>query len=285
MITSFAWHARTQRALSSLMRRLGRDRFSRDDFLVTPLTVQIPDLAAAFDGYRIVQISDIHFGHWVSPDRLFGIVELINDQKPDLVVNTGDFVSYVMEELAPDLMAAMGQIEATDGSLAVLGNHDHWMGANRVTEVLSAGNVTVLRNDVFSIKRSTAELHVGGVDDIIAEADRLEIVMDKLPPTGPAMMLAHEPDFADETAATGRFFLQLSGHSHGTQLVPPILGPVIRGRQFQKYPSGLYQIGDMLQYTSNGVGTHALRLRINCPPEIVVVTLRSTSPSPTINDQ
>ena len=73
-----------------------------------------------------------------------------------------------------------------------------------------------------------------------------------------------------------RFFLQLSGHSHGTQIVPPFFGPVsYAANLFEKYPSGRYQVGNMVQYTSNGVGTHAVRLRINCPPEIVVVTLNA----------
>ena len=147
------------------------------------------------------------------------------------------------------------------------------MDPDRVAEILSTGNVTVLRNDIYSVQRSGAELHIGGVDDITAKADRLDLLMEKMPRFGPALMLAHEPDFADETAATGRFFLQLSGHSHGTQFVPPFIGPIIRGRHFKKYPNGRYQVGDMVQYTSNGVGTHAVRLRINCPPEIVVVTL------------
>ena len=97
--------------------------------------------------------------------------------------------------------------------------------------------------------------------------------MAKMPATGPALMLAHEPDFADKTAATGRFFLQLSGHSHGTQIILPGLGSFLRGTHFKKYPHGLYKVGEMMQYTSNGVGTHAFRLRINCPPEIVVITL------------
>lgn len=273
MFDSFAWHAGTQRTLSAIMHRLGRDHFSRDDFIITPLAVTVPGLDPIFEGYCIVQVTDIHFGHWISPERLNGLVDLINEQKPDLVVNTGDFVSYVMEELASDLTAAMKRIESKDGSLAVLGNHDHWMDADRVTEILSDGNVTVLRNDVYSVRRNGAELHIGGVDDISSEADRLDLVLQALPPSAPALVLAHEPDFADETAATGRFFLQLSGHSHGTQIVPPFIGPVLRGNLFQKYPTGRYQVGDMVQYTSNGVGTHALRLRVNCPPEIVVVTL------------
>ncbi len=275
MFDSFAWHAGTQRALSALMERLGRDRFRRDDFIVTPLPLVISGLSPAFDGLRIVHVTDIHFGHWISRDRLYGLVDLINEQEPDLAVNTGDFVSYVMEDLAGDLTAAMRRIDSRYGSLAVLGNHDHWLGPDRVTEILEAGNVRVLRNDVFTIENEGSVLHVGGVDDITAGADRLDKVMAKMPPAGPALMLAHEPDFADKTAATGRFFLQLSGHSHGTQIVPPLIGPVLRGRHFVNYPNGRYQIGDMVQYTSNGVGTHAMRLRVNCPPEIVVVTLRA----------
>lgn len=273
MIDSFAWHAGTQRTLSALMKRLGRTRFSRDDFIITHLPITVPRLDPAFEGYRIVQISDIHFGHWVSTERLVGIVDLINEQDPDLAVNTGDFVSYVVEDLASDLTAAMKQIQSRDGSLAVLGNHDHWMGADRVTEILSDGNVTVLRNEVFSVHRNGVALHIGGVDDIVAGADRFDLVMEKMPQSGSAMMLAHEPDFADQTAATGRFFLQLSGHSHGTQIVPPYIGPILRRHHFKHYPKGRYQVGEMVQYTSNGVGTHGIRLRINCPPEIVVVTL------------
>ena len=162
MFDSFAWHAATQRTLSSIMQRLGRDRFSRDDFTITPLPVTVPGLDPAFEGYRIVQVSDIHLGHWVSPERLNGIIDLINEQEPDLAVNTGDFVSYVMEDLAPDLTAAMQRIASKDGSLAVLGNHDHWTDPDRVTEILSAGNVIVLRNDVYSVRRDGAELHIGG---------------------------------------------------------------------------------------------------------------------------
>lgn len=278
MFDSFAWHAGTQRALSSLMERLGRDRFRRGDFIVTPLPLLVSGLSPAFDGFRIVHITDIHFGHWISKERLYGLVDLINEQEPDLAVNTGDFVSYVMEELAGDLTAAMRGIDSRYGSLAVLGNHDHWLGPDRVTEILEAGSVRVLRNDVFTIEKEGSVLHVAGVDDITAGADRLDRVMAKMPPAGPAVMLAHEPDFADKTAATGRFFLQLSGHSHGTQIVPPLIGPVLRGRHFKNYPNGRYQIGDMVQYTSNGVGTHAMRLRVNCPPEIVVVTLHAAEP-------
>ena len=265
--------ATLQLSLAHLMHTLKRDRFSVDDFLISELPISVADLDPIFDGYRIVHFTDIHMGHWISPDRLSGIIDLINQQNPDLVVNTGDFVSYVVDEYRELMVDAFRKIDAPDGSLAVLGNHDHWMGDHTVREILSVGNVTDLSNDVVTIQRGGAQLHIAGVDDVMVKANRLDTVMAKLPAEGPAIMLAHEPDFADETAVTNRFFLQLSGHSHGTQILLPKLGPVLRGTMFKKYPVGRYQVGNMVQYTSHGVGTHSFRVRINCPPEIVVVTL------------
>jgi predicted MPP superfamily phosphohydrolase len=87
--------------------------------------------------------------------------------------------------------------------------------------------------------------------------------------------LAHEPDFADTSAATGRFDLQLSGHTHGGQVVLPFIGPPILPHLGRKYPSGLYKVQEMFQYTNRGVGMARLPLRINCPPEITVFILES----------
>ena len=84
-----------------------------------------------FEDYKIVHYTDIHFGHWISPERLEGIVALINEHQPDLVVNTGDFVSYVIDDLANEMITSFRKIEAPDGSLAVLGNHDHWLDAQQ----------------------------------------------------------------------------------------------------------------------------------------------------------
>lgn len=255
------------------MHQMGRDRFHKENFVITHLPVSVPGLNSAFAGYRIVHITDIHYGHWVTKERLEGIITLINEQQPDLVVNTGDFISYILDDIAAEMVQGLRKIEAPDGSLAVLGNHDHWMGSDRVRLVLEEAGLVILDNDVFSIQREEASLYVGGVDNVSVGADDLTAVLAKLPHDGPAFLLAHEPDFADKAAATGRFFLQLSGHSHGSQIILPGIGPLIRGHLFKKYPAGRYQVGGMIQYTSHGVGTHTFRLRINCPPEIVVITL------------
>lgn len=268
----FYLRGKWQVALTGLMQRLGRQRFHPAHFDIVPLTVEIPHLASAFAGYRLVQISDIHLGHWVTAERLHGIAHLVNAQQPDAIVITGDFASYVLEEVLVDLTAGLQQLRARDAMLAVMGNHDHWLDVSRVRRAVADAGVIELQNDVYTVRRGTAVLHIAGVDDIMVKQDDLAMVLAKLPPDGPAILLAHEPDFADVSAATGRFALQLSGHSHGGQIVLPHLGP-LRGPLFRKYPHGRYQVGDMVQYTNRGLGTNMIRLRLNCRPEITVITL------------
>jgi hypothetical protein len=270
-----ALRAQMQLALAAAMERLGRHRFDPRDFEIVPLAVSIPRLDSAFDGYRIVHLSDIHMGHWMTAARLAGLAQLVNAQSPDLVAITGDFVSYVLDEVAGDLVTGLSLLRPRDMAVATLGNHDHWLGAAGVRRLLRQGGVTDLSNDVCTVHRHGARLHVAGVDDVIVGQDRLDTVLNKLPSPDAAVLLCHEPDFADVSAASGRFHLQLSGHSHGTQLVLPRVGTFIRGHYFRKYPIGRYDVNGMTLYTNRGVGTNTIRLRINCPPEITVITLRS----------
>jgi predicted MPP superfamily phosphohydrolase len=243
------------------------------------LSLEIPGLAAEFDGYRIVQISDLHLGHWLSPKRLDGVVQLVNQQEPDLVVMTGDFVSYVLTGIIECMVAAFSELKPKDATLAIMGNHDHWMGPENIRAIFESSGVVELANDVYTILRRDAKLHIAGIDDVTVGAHDLDAVLKKLPNDGPAILLAHEPDFADISAQSGRFALQLSGHSHGGQIVLPKIGALLRGPGFFKYPNGLYQVGDMIQYTNRGVGTHVFRMRYNCLPEITVITLES-KPTP-----
>jgi hypothetical protein len=285
MHTRLGFYLREQLQLrqTAVMYRLGRQRFQPEQFEIVPITVAIPGLDAAFAGYRLVQISDIHMGHWVTAERLQGIVQLVNAQSPDAIAITGDFVSYVLDGVLAELAAGLGQLRAKDVVTAVMGNHDHWLDVRQVRQTLADAGIIELQNDVYTVRRGAARsrfgfavLHFAGVDDIMVGQDNLEAVLAKLPDEGPAILLAHEPDFADISAATGRFALQLSGHSHGGQVVLPRFGPP-RGPLFKKYPNGRYQVSQMIQYTNRGLGTHTFRLRINCKPEITVFTLRGDS--------
>jgi predicted MPP superfamily phosphohydrolase len=118
-------------------------------------------------------------------------------------------------------------------------------------------------------------LHIAGVDDVLENLADLKGVLRQLPEEGEAILLAHEPDFADISARSGRFSLQISGHTHGGQVVLPFIGPPILPPRGRKYPSGRYQINGMVQYTNRGVGTTTIEIRWNCPPEITVFNLQS----------
>ncbi len=265
-----------QRVMTRGRNIIKKPEFKPENFQLEYVEVTITNLHPNFNDYRIVNISDIHLGQWISPKHLEGVVDLINDQKPDAIAITGDFVSYILEDVAEDLETALTRLNPKEISVAVLGNHDHWMGAERIREILKNCNIIDLSNNVYTLKRGEAKLHLAGVDSVMLNKHRLDLVVDKLPEDWPAILLAHEPDFADVTSTTGRFSLQISGHSHGGQFIIPGLGTFIRGPHFIKYPHGQYQVGDMIQYTSRGLGTNIFWFRINCNPEITIFKLKSS---------
>jgi len=270
---------RLRRGLQRIMSRYSKlvgQKFNPGDFEVVKIKVNISGLSTPFQGYRIVHISDIHYGQWISADRLRGVIGLINLQEPDLVAITGDFVSYSGRKIE-ELIPLFKGIRARDGTVAVLGNHDYWVGAERIRSILSESKIIELNNDVYKVTREGCALYIAGVDSSTLKKNQLDKVLQKLPPNGPAILLVHEPDFADSSAETKRFSLQLSGHSHGGQFVIPKLGTPFRGNGFKKYPLGRYQVEEMVQYTNRGLGTNAFWIRINCAPEITVIDLQPLS--------
>src|SRR5918997_6078986 len=243
---------------------------------VRSVELTLPRLAPEFDGYRIVQFGDLHLDDWSRPERLHRIVEKVNEQRPDLGAITGDFGSYSARAFdAERLIAALRGLRARDGCAAILGNHDYLTDVKLVRHCIREGGVTELINGVLTLKRGDAALHFAGIDDVMEGRSRLDLVLQKLPESGAAILLAHEPDFADVSAATGRFDLQLSGHSHGGQIGVPLLRRLVLPPFSQRYTRGLYEVGGMVLYTNRGLGFVHLRLRFLCRPEITVLTLRS----------
>jgi uncharacterized protein len=230
---------------------------------INSLQLTLPNLASEFNGYRIVQISDIHRDKWMSSRRLLKIVRLVNQQKPDLVTITGDLVTRNLPKLIPSLTVSLTHLTPTDKTVAVLGNHDHENDTQKIIEALQKSNIVHLGNAIYTLKRGNALLHIAGVDDVQMGKGRLDA----------AILLAHEPDFANISAATGRFDLQLSGHSHGGQVRLPFIEPPILPPLGRKYYLGEYQIKNMFLYTNRGLGMTGLHLRLFARPEITVFTL------------
>ena len=245
---------------------------------VEQVNLILPRLSSLFHGLKIAQISDIHMGGWMNSERFKRVVELISLQKPDYLLVTGDFlIGHIFdqnsEQNLQELINLFSPLTKSIPSFAVLGNHDYWTNSHAVREMLHSSGIIDLTNSAFPVTRGDANLYLCGVDDIWEGDVRLNDVIEELKDESAAILLAHEPDFADLSSKTGRFDLQLSGHSHGGQVVVPFYGPLVLPYLGQKYPSGLYQVGEMLQYTNRGVGMINPPVRFNCTPEITLFTL------------
>lgn len=245
---------------------------------VTQVKIPLARLPKEFDGFRIAQLSDIHIGGWMNRERLSEVLELVRQQGPDLVVITGDFVignswSRSLDFAAKDMTIEMSTLTSEFKVLGVLGNHDHWTDSTKVREMLSSCGIFELKNDVHVIVKNGESLCIAGLDDISEDEHRMEDLLERLPINTTSILLAHEPDYAEVSSSFGRFVLQLSGHSHGGQVVIPFLGPPILPKWARKYPAGLYRVGEMWLYTNRGVGMTSPFVRFNCRPEITVFTL------------
>ncbi len=247
-------------------------------FQVVRVKVDIPQLASNFDGFKIVQISDLHADYAMTAQKFAKIVRLVDRQKPDIVAITGDFFSYQPSQKSAELLeTSLIKLLPKEKTVAVLGNHDHYYDPQILRQILQKSNILELENSVYNIQRGEEVLSIAGVDDYWKQKARLDLVLQELPKKSIAVIMAHEPDFADLSAATKRFVLQMSGHSHGGQVKLPFLPPPVLPTFAKKYPLGRYQVGNMVQYTNRGIGMGKPLVRLGARPEITVFTLSASS--------
>lgn len=241
----------------------------------------LPRLPEQLDGFKIVQLSDLHYGPHIRSADLAAVVTLSNQLRPDVTVVTGDFVTAPLfgparqaRRDAEPCANALGGLQARLGKFAVLGNHDYMVDPDLVAHVLKSSGILVLRNYAIPIEISKTRLWLAGVDDVLARAADLGNALQQVPGYEPTILLAHEPDYADHVSRF-QVDLQLSGHSHGGQVRFPLLGAPILPEMARKYPMGLRRVGPLYLYTNRGIGVIDPPVRLNCPPEITLLTLRS----------
>lgn len=243
---------------------------------VVRVTIAPTGLPAALDGYAICQLSDLHRGPLVSEAFLRQAVDLANSLRPDLTVVTGDFVSD-HSRFAVSCGAALSGLQAADGVYGVLGNHDYWNDdPEAVSATIQRSGIQLLTNRSVTLRRWGTAWSLCGVDDWWAGRPDLEAAQADVPNRAFKLLLCHEPDPVEEAALRG-FSLQLSGHTHGGQLLLPGRRPLITPDYGHKYPIGLRQVpGTATQvYTNTGLGVIFPPIRINCPPEVTLITLRA----------
>ncbi len=251
-------------------------KFDSSKIEVVEIDITIDNLGWNFNNLRILNLTDIHLGQWINPEYLDKLIDYVNTLNVDLVTLTGDYFSYVTKGYEQSLQDSFKKIESKYGKFGVLGNHDHWMGSKKVRDIFTNSNVIDLSNDVYTLEKDGEFLNICGVDSCTVCADNLDKVLAKMKKDTPSILLAHEPDFAKQSSQTNRFDLQISGHSHGGQfIIPKFETTPFRGPNSRKYPVGIYELGNMIQYTSKGLGTNSFRLRVNCKPEITIITLKT----------
>ena len=248
--------------------------------------LSLAGLPQGFDGMRIVQLSDIHLDGYTEPYFLRQVVQQVNGLKPDVVVLTGDYVTGGVGTVRYQLGAAwqcaniLAELACKE-RYAVLGNHDYSISAEVVATAFRDNGIPMLRNMHMPLERGGGRIWMAGVDDpVLGSPDPERAIPAKIRnvPNEPVILLCHAPDYADtvrEQAVGSSVGLMLCGHTHGGQVRLPLLGALELPVLGKKYVEGLFQLGAMQLYVNRGIGTIGLPFRLNCPPEITVLTLRA----------
>jgi len=253
---------------------------------VSSRDVFLPSLPSAFDGFRIAQISDIHMDEFTEAFFVRDVVNRVNSLNPDAVFLTGDFVT---SELAPRKFAIgagwqcagiLNQLTCRQ-RYAVLGNHDVMIGADAVSEALTDNDILVLRNYYMPLERSGGRIWLAGLADPVQGLPDPEATIPaaiRNIPQEPIVLLCHAPDYVDDllTLPSGQAVsLMLCGHTHGGQIRLPLIGPLVLPQMGRKYVEGWFRFGRLQMHVNRGIGTVGLPFRLDCPPEISMLTLRS----------
>jgi len=201
------------------------------------------------------------------------IAALINSLIPHLIVIGGDLVSSATLEYLPHYEEFFRQLQAPEGVVVVRGNHDCYAEKKEFKHIVEQGGGVVLDNRLLEISREGQKLYLIGLDCSYYHQDDLSALLPKLHYKNANILIVHEPDNADQYAASGKIGLQLSGHTHGGQIRLPLIGSPWLPRCGRKYSRGLYRFNRMLLYTNSGLGTSSAHLRIGCPPEVALIRL------------
>lgn len=244
-------------------------------FQITELDVTLKRLPRAFDGYRIVQVSDIHVGPTIGRPFIEAMVEEVNRLGADLVAITGDLVDGSVASLRHHT-EPLRDLRATDGTYFVTGNHEYYSGADDWVMELERLGIVTLKNSRVELARGDARIDLAGVTDYRAapygDAPDLALALEGRDPNRELILLAHQPAELENARKHG-VGLQLSGHTHGGQfwpwtLVVAMIQPVVRG---------LARFGDTQVYVNTGTGYWGPPLRTGNAPEITLVRLRAPS--------
>jgi predicted MPP superfamily phosphohydrolase len=253
-------------------------------FEVTRRQVGIKGLSPGLDGLRIVQLSDIHHGQWMSLAWVRQIIDATNALAPDVVALTGDYVYHGLEYVRPVAME-LARLRARVGVVGVMGNHDWWENGDVAKWAFAKEGIPLIDNARMFVtphrclvKEAREGLCLAGVGDLWEDKCLYDRALGSAPGGMPRVLLSHNPDVAEEPhfLQSGlRVDLMLSGHTHGGQIWLPGLGaPVTNSAYGQKYAKGLVAGPVCPVFVSRGLGMTVMPVRLGVRPEIAVIELR-----------
>lgn len=247
--------------------------FRRRAFVVERLDVPVRDLDPRLDGFRIVQLSDLHVGSLTPKPWADRWVAAANREAADLAVVTGDMVTSGVE-FHDDIADALADLRAKHGTIVSMGNHDYFGEGEPLISRLRERGCIVMRNEGRTLTHDGADLYLAAVDDTWTRRANLEAALAEWPTHLPAVLLAHEPAVWDG-AAPRNVALTLSGHTHGGQVAVPFFGKrASLANLSHDYTVGLYERAGAHLYVHPGLGTTGPPVRFGVAPAIAVLTLR-----------
>ncbi|MBM4314137.1 MAG: metallophosphoesterase [Deltaproteobacteria bacterium] len=222
---------------------------------------------------RIVQLTDIHAGLYMNREQMRRYVDRVNALQPDLFALTGDYISNSIAFL-PGCLEEMARVHARYGTLAVLGNHEHWNAdLDELKAIFRRRGVPLLQNEHRVVRTGRGPFAVAGIDDLRNGKPDLDAALRGIDEAVPTILLCHRPEIFPQAAAQG-ISLTLSGHYHGGQIKLGMRGAGVCLAQLRTpYVGGLYRSGSSRLYVSAGIGTTFTPVRLNAPPEITLLNL------------
>lgn len=234
--------------------------------------ITLDRLPKKLDGFKIIQLSDIHHSPFTGLEHIERVVKVANRLRPDMFLLTGDYVSHEREYIAP-VAAALAKLKSRYGTYACLGNHDHWTDADLVTHLFRGEGINMLVNEGLRIEARGASFWLAGVDDYMVGKTDVAASLKGSFPDEMKLLLAHNPLIFRDAVRSG-VDLTLSGHTHGGQI--NIRDEEKRILPRRKLKAGLHGRKNSQIYITRGIGTVVVPMRYQCPPEISLLELRAS---------
>ena len=250
-----------------------------DQLAVRRVTLTLPGWPVGHEPLTVAVMSDLHAGSpYIDAAKIVRVVESVNAAKPDLVLLLGDYVIQVVlggTRMEPaEIGKLLAGLEAPLGVYAVLGNHDWWDGAEAIRGALTEAGAAVIDNQAHRIDRPEGDFWLLGIGDVREGSPKIDEPLAAIQDSLPVIAFTHNPDLFP--AIPARVTLTLAGHTHGGQVVIPLVGrPVVPSEFGERFAYGHIVEDNRHLYVTGGLGTSILPVRFRVPPEVILLTIRS----------